>query len=66
MILRKNIQHSWQMRWASPSTPASWRMMSWMDLTVLRTDMALGGFLVEGGLQFVDGLLEAGSCRRTA
>ena len=40
MILRKNIQQSWEMRWASPSTPTSWRMMSWMDLTVVRTDMA--------------------------
>jgi hypothetical protein len=27
------------MRCASPSTPTSCRMMSWMDLTVLRTDM---------------------------
>ena len=41
MILRKNIQHSWLMRWASPSTPVSWRMMSWMDLTVVRTDMVM-------------------------
>jgi hypothetical protein len=24
MILRKNIQQSWEMRWASPSTPTSW------------------------------------------
>ena len=47
------------MRWASPSTPVSWRMMSWMDLTVLRTDMDLGSSLIEGGLEFVDGLLEA-------
>src|SRR5437016_5949007 len=28
------------MRWASPSTPLSWRMMSWMDLTRVRTDMS--------------------------
>jgi hypothetical protein len=29
------------MRWASPSTPASWRMMSWMDLTVVLMDMVV-------------------------
>ena len=39
MIFRKNIQQSWLMRWASPSTPTSCRMMSWMDFTMLRTDM---------------------------
>jgi hypothetical protein len=28
------------MRWASPSTPESWRMTSWMDLTMeLRLDI---------------------------
>ena len=43
MILRKNIQHSWEMRWASPSTPTSWRMMSWMDLIV--EDLAPRGIL---------------------
>src|SRR6218665_2035897 len=35
------------MRWASPSTPESWRMMSWMDLmTEVRLDMGclLGKF----------------------
>ena len=37
-----------------------------MDLTVVRTDMALGGLLIEGGLQFVDGVLETVPCRRTA
>ena len=58
MILRKNIQQSCEMRCASPSTPASWRMMSWIDLTVLRTDMRLRGSLVERGLQLVDGALE--------
>src|SRR3569833_1364875 len=38
MIFRKNIQQSWLMRCASPSTPASFRISSWMDLTVVRTD----------------------------
>jgi hypothetical protein len=44
MIFRKNIQHNWLMRCASPSTPVSWRMMSWMDLTRVRTDI-LSSFL---------------------
>ena len=50
MILRKNIQQSWLMRCASPSTPTSWRMMSWMDLTVVRTDMGYAALLIERGL----------------
>src|SRR3990167_9035195 len=29
-ILRNSIQTSWESRWASPSTPASLRMMSWI------------------------------------
>ena len=40
--IRKNSQTSWPIRWASPSTPTSFRMMSWMDLTVVLRDM---GFL---------------------
>jgi hypothetical protein len=30
--LRNSSQVSWDSRWASPSTPLSWRMVSWMDL----------------------------------
>ena len=37
--LRNSIQASCEIRWASPSTPASLRMMSWMDLTVPEIDM---------------------------
>ena len=32
--------------------------MSWMDLTMLRTDMGYSCLLIQFGLQFVDGLLE--------
>jgi len=39
--LRKNIQTNWPMRWASPSTPTSLRMMSWMDLMVVLIDMRI-------------------------
>src|ERR1051326_5575048 len=38
-ILRNNIQASWDRRWASPSTPTSLRMMSWMDLMEAERDM---------------------------
>lgn len=31
--VRNSIQQSWPMHWASPSTPSSLRMMSWMVLT---------------------------------
>src|SRR5687767_4270661 len=37
-------------------------MRSWIALTVVRTDMSLGGFLIEGGLEFVDCVLEVGAC----
>src|ERR1700691_4540830 len=53
MIFRKNIQQSWEMRWASPSTPESWRMMSCIALTVLRTDISSSFHLVQGGLEFI-------------
>src|SRR5713226_5484647 len=53
MIFRKNIQQSCEMRWASPSTPESWRMMSCIALTVLRTDISSSFHLVQGGLEFI-------------
>src|ERR1700690_946238 len=53
MIFRKNIQQSWEMRWASPSTPESCRMMSCMALTVLRTDISSNFHLVQGRLEFI-------------
>jgi hypothetical protein len=38
------------MRWASPSTPLSWRITSWMDLMTLeRLDMLFLGFMNENG-----------------
>ena len=38
-IFRNSSQTSWPIRWASPSTPTSLRMMSWMDLMVVDMDM---------------------------
>ena len=66
MILRKNIQQSWRDALGVA-----------IDADVLAHDVldgfdgvadghGLGGFLVEGGLQFVDGLLEVGAGCRTA
>ncbi len=42
-ILKNSIQPSWPMRCASPSTPASLRMMSWMDLIVVERDTGAPG-----------------------
>ena len=65
MILRKNIQQSWRDALGVA-----------VDADVLAHDVldgfdggadghGSGGFLVESGLQLVDGLLEARACRRT-
>ncbi len=58
--MKKSSQPSWPMRWASPSTPASLRMMSWSDLIVVESDTRWGpsesvGVLVELGLELAYG-----------
>src|SRR5262249_54015980 len=54
-ILRKNIQPSCSSRCASPYVPASFRIMSWIDLTRFETfAMWSGCFLVEFCFELFD------------
>ena len=55
MILRKNIQQSWEMRWASPSTPRVLAHDVLNRFDGVANGHGLAGLLVKGGLKFVDG-----------
>ncbi len=61
MILRKNIQHSWRdaLRVAIDAGVLAHDVLNGFD--DVADGHGLGGFLIEGGLQFVDGALEVGA-----